>query len=468
MTVRPKLFKPVFIIITIYLTTFGVFHCYSTPADHPEKFQHPPITSSLNCAEILEEVNNDTDTINANRIAYKDEEPLPVDCDSIVKRNYFSTSSVSNEEKDFPIAYARAIFRDYMYIESELAATYAPQNWYCFAMDAKSNQVFHSRVRALASCFPNVLVTKKEWSMDSSGHNMTNSLHECMKELSKPEMKWNYLILLQNHDIALKTNEELVQIFKWFDGANDSEIKKPLTGRINYTLDWSFENLKLLRNANHIKSGHPQQLQFSKSLVEISLSRPTVDFIVHELDLTIMIEQFDTTSYGVDEFAFPTLLTTEAIDIPGGYTHALLDKGIETLHVTRLSVWGDENCTTNHIRHWSCIFGVEDLSLRFKNSTYLFANKVLPEFDVGAINCWHEELFNRTYFKRGKHRLHKNVYTQLPLVRYHAEKRKNGSVDVECHAFSVLFNFSIAWKAFHSLPFLFWFFYHYITGIKLD
>lgn len=84
-----------------------------------------------------------------------------------------------------------------MLIEKELGATYAPQNFYCFALDAKSPIVFRQRVHALASCFPNVIVTQKEFPMNSAGKNMGYSHHECLRLLTKPEIKWEYVILLQ-------------------------------------------------------------------------------------------------------------------------------------------------------------------------------------------------------------------------------------------------------------------------------
>jgi hypothetical protein len=42
----------------------------------------------------------------------------------------------------------------------ELSANYAPQNQYCYAIDEKADPLFHSRIRALSSCFPNVQVNK--------------------------------------------------------------------------------------------------------------------------------------------------------------------------------------------------------------------------------------------------------------------------------------------------------------------
>lgn len=76
-----------------------------------------------------------------------------------------------------------------------LAAEYQPQNFYCYLIDSKTSEVFKKRVRNLATCFPNVIVAKKEFDMDSTGKNMNFAYLEGMKLLKK--YSWNYVILLQ-------------------------------------------------------------------------------------------------------------------------------------------------------------------------------------------------------------------------------------------------------------------------------
>jgi hypothetical protein len=46
-----------------------------------------------------------------------------------------------------------------------------------------------------------------------------------------------------------------VQIFKWFNGANDVEILAPVADRINMTFDWTFEGLGLFGNGKDHKVG---------------------------------------------------------------------------------------------------------------------------------------------------------------------------------------------------------------------
>jgi hypothetical protein len=116
---------------------------------------------------------------------------------SIFNRTYFQRENLYPEEREFPLAFARVVYRDYYLIERELAATYAPQNFYCYVMDSNSPKQFHSQMRALANCFPNVFVMKKEFDLDSKGKNMNYAHFECMKALAKPRFKWKYIVLLQ-------------------------------------------------------------------------------------------------------------------------------------------------------------------------------------------------------------------------------------------------------------------------------
>jgi hypothetical protein len=44
---------------------------------------------------------------------------------------------------------------------------------------------------------PNVLIAQPEWTLDSSGHNQSRAYLGCMQMLSKPEMPWKYVAILQ-------------------------------------------------------------------------------------------------------------------------------------------------------------------------------------------------------------------------------------------------------------------------------
>jgi hypothetical protein len=54
----------------------------------------------------------------------------------------------------------------------------------------------------------------------------------------------------QNHDVQLKTNQELVQIAQWLDGANDIGVWNTGfdEGQVDPVVDWSFDALHLIKN----------------------------------------------------------------------------------------------------------------------------------------------------------------------------------------------------------------------------
>jgi hypothetical protein len=160
-------------------------------------FVHPEATKRLQCGRFFQ---NDTDYIkkySKKRIAFKDPLNLSMDCNSIHSRNYFPVEASSKEEAEFPIARAKIVYKDYVMLEMELASSYAPQNHYCFAIDAKASPLFHARIHQLANCLPNILITKHEYKVDGWGHNMGASFFECLKVLAVPDKPWKYVHLLQ-------------------------------------------------------------------------------------------------------------------------------------------------------------------------------------------------------------------------------------------------------------------------------
>jgi hypothetical protein len=76
-------------------------------------------------------------------------------------------------------------------------------------------------------------------------------------------------------------------------------------------------------------------MNWAKGYVECSLSREMVDFMLLELNLTKFMYQLEANPFGIDEIMVPTLQVTDALNVPGGFTHACLDKGIDVAHITR-------------------------------------------------------------------------------------------------------------------------------------
>uniref|UniRef100_A0A1I8AK92 Core-2/I-Branching enzyme n=1 Tax=Steinernema glaseri TaxID=37863 RepID=A0A1I8AK92_9BILA len=169
------------------------------------------------------------------------------DCKSIRARHHFASMPYSEEEAEYPIAIARVVFRDYYLLEQMLAVQFAPQNSYCYAMDAKSSPEFKKAMRDLAGCFENVHVLEQEFALDSMGHFMNIAHWECAKALHKNP--WEYFFMMQNHDIPIKTNLETVRIVKMLNGLNDIESGPfPGGGRVHKNSSFAFEDLELFKD----------------------------------------------------------------------------------------------------------------------------------------------------------------------------------------------------------------------------
>ncbi|KAK6032565.1 hypothetical protein OSTOST_01254, partial [Ostertagia ostertagi] len=72
-------------------------------------------------------------------------------------------------------------------------------------------------------------------------------------------------------------------------------------------------------------------------------------------------------------------------------------------------------CRSKQFRHAVCVYGVEDFVWLAKHPK-LLANKMMPSFDYGAIDCMHELIYNRTYLGQNDHIWNLEDYKNQPYV----------------------------------------------------
>lgn len=68
--------------------------------------------------------------------------------------------------------------------------------------------------------------------MDYCGFGVTNAVMSCLKLLSKQKNPWRYYQYLSGVDLPLKTNLEMVRIFKALNGTYNAEVTKVNPERI--------------------------------------------------------------------------------------------------------------------------------------------------------------------------------------------------------------------------------------------
>lgn len=140
-------------------------------------------------------------------------------CYNFLASRGYVTSSLTDEERDFPIAFGILIYTELDRFERLLRAIYRPQNFYCVHEDAESGDDFQESLRTLLTCFPNVFLSSRSVAVRWGSFSVLEADLICMKDLLR--FKWKYFINLTGQEFPLKTNRELVKILTAYKGAND-------------------------------------------------------------------------------------------------------------------------------------------------------------------------------------------------------------------------------------------------------
>ncbi|KHJ95023.1 Core-2/I-Branching enzyme [Oesophagostomum dentatum] len=227
---------------------------------------------------------------------------------------------------DYGIAQARIVYKDYMFIEEELRSSYHHQNRFCYTLDSKASADFRDKMRQLPSCLPNVYVASEEFNISSSGRSMNKAHLACLKLLIELP-GWNYVMLLQNHDVIIKSVYEIAEIYDLFGGANDVELNRLPFEMYDNDMNWNAKTLKLFGNKSRVKhSRRNAQLHFAKGVVQASLSRAAVDWLVNKVNLTTVFHLIEHKPY-FDEVLLPSLQISDELGMPGRFSYKCHKKG---------------------------------------------------------------------------------------------------------------------------------------------
>lgn len=144
------------------------------------------------------------------------------DCEKYKQDRGYITSSLTEEEENFPIAYSILVFKSIQQVEMLLRSIYRPQNVYCIHCDTKADPNFKLALQSITSCFENVFISSRSFNVVWGTVGVLLPEIACMKDLWKHK-KWKYFINLTGQEFPLRTNLELVKILKSYNGANDME-----------------------------------------------------------------------------------------------------------------------------------------------------------------------------------------------------------------------------------------------------
>ncbi|XP_046366452.2 beta-1,3-galactosyl-O-glycosyl-glycoprotein beta-1,6-N-acetylglucosaminyltransferase-like isoform X1 [Haliotis rufescens] len=323
--------------------------------------------------------------------------------DFLSKRLYIQ--EVSKAEAEFPIAFTVLMYKDFEQFERLLRAIYRPHNVYCIHVDAKSSSGVRDSVTSLATCLPNVFLSSRSVAVRWGKFTVLEPELVCMQDLLKH--KWRYLINLTGQEFPLKTNMELVQILKAYDGANDIE------GTVKRVPD---------RKSRWGNAGRPpHNIRAVKGAVHIVANRQYVEYIVHDPVANDLLTWLKRTTIP-DETFFATLNHNPHLKIPGTYQGEPETDLVKKPFLARYKVWeggkifGGE-CRGKYVRK-ICIFGVGDLA-KFPERKELFANKFHLHYQPAALQCMDEWYFSRAQRELdGESTFDDSYYKTLGFVKH--------------------------------------------------
>jgi len=139
---------------------------------------------------------------------------------------YMSPEDITDDERQFPIAFSLLTYENVEQTERLLRLIYRPHNVYCIHVDAKSAAEVHRALKAIAGCFDNVFVATPPVSIEWGKVSIIHAEILCMRQLLDIHKRWKYFINLVGRDFPLRTNYELVKILQAYNGANDVEATR--------------------------------------------------------------------------------------------------------------------------------------------------------------------------------------------------------------------------------------------------
>ncbi|XP_029025168.1 beta-1,3-galactosyl-O-glycosyl-glycoprotein beta-1,6-N-acetylglucosaminyltransferase 4-like [Betta splendens] len=323
---------------------------------------------------------------------------LTLNCSLFRKVRGYNDICVSDEEKNFPIAYSLVVHKHPWMVERLIRATYSPSNIYCIHYDLKSSAQFKAAMEGLAHCLPNVFIASKLEDVKYAGFTRLKADLNCLSDLLQSEVKWKYVINLCGQDFPLKPNIELVSELKKLNGANMLETSQPSDIKkdryaFHYQLgDVGFEYQKMPLRTEERKTPPPHNIEMFSGNAYFVLSR---DFVVF-MNSSVVVRDFlawTEDTYSPDEHFWATIVRLPGV--PGEVPRSHPDI-TDLTSKTRLVKWSylEESlyppCTGQHVRS-VCIYGAAELRWLLGYGHW-FANKFDTKVDPVLIQCLEEKL----------------------------------------------------------------------------
>ncbi|XP_066435451.1 N-acetyllactosaminide beta-1,6-N-acetylglucosaminyl-transferase-like isoform X2 [Eleutherodactylus coqui] len=291
-------------------------------------------------------------------------------CQDYIKHRHYITAPLSDAEAHFPLAYVMTVHKEFDTFEKLFRAIYMPQNVYCIHVDEKSSADYLQAVDDFINCFPNAFLASKMEPVVYAGISRLQADLNCMKDLLKSEVRWKYVINTCGQDFPLKTNKEIVQHLKKFNGKNITPGVLPPNHAIPRTKYVHREDIAhaYVRRTNIVKPPPPHNITIYFGSAYVALTREFTKFILEDpraLDLL----KWSKDTYSPDEHYWVSL--NRIPDVPGSTPDAQWEGDVRAIKWRDMTEHG--GCHGRYVRD-ICIYGTGDLQW-LMNSNSIFANK---------------------------------------------------------------------------------------------
>ena len=272
------------------------------------------------------------------------------DCDKFKTVMGYPIKPLSDEEAEFPIAFGILMYKEVEQTERLLRAIYRPQNVYCIHVDAKAQYGVRQGVKAIADCFPNVFLASKEVNVVYGSFNRLQADINCMEETLKRHKHWKYFINLASQSFPIKTIQEIVNILKIYNGANDIES---LVGQLledqKYRFEWKWHLRRQFFGSYYFdktairKDPAPHNLSIVRGSAYGVFSHSFVDYVLSDPVARDLLD-WSRDTYSPDEHYWASLNQLHEnpqLPSPGGF------KGKITFQSNHISIFSDvQNSST--------------------------------------------------------------------------------------------------------------------------
>ncbi|CAB3405643.1 unnamed protein product [Caenorhabditis bovis] len=333
-------------------------------------------------------------------------------CEVIHKYYKFADNPISEEEENYPLSFGLVVYKNIVQVILQLSIFYQPQHLFCITVDEASSTNYKNAMRKLPSCFPNMKVAigeKSEWG----SFGILKNVYSCFDYLTKADHDWKYYQYLSGTDLPLRTNLEMVRIFKALNGSINTDVEEFEVDR--------YKNME----------GVLPPVPVYKSSMSVLVPREAANFIVKNHRVRRLLQYLKATWIPDESFWTSVAGSPKILPVPGSFRardifwlrkHFRLrapEKNtvdyVGTSYIGRYQVWAWQKECYGKLKDWSCVFGVGDIE-EVVTRPEMIAHKLYIDFEPAGMMCLFKEIRRREHLAEN---FDASSYAKMPTVEMH-------------------------------------------------